>query len=78
MTFEFSWMQANIKFGDMSQQLKHTIEDDGAGRDENVRNPPAVVDVANYCPNCSTLLKESRCKMTCPQCGFYLSCSDFY
>ncbi|HEY6370416.1 MAG TPA: hypothetical protein VIX37_07540 [Candidatus Sulfotelmatobacter sp.] len=29
-----------------------------------------VADPGQYCPNCSSKLRESQCKMSCPQCGF--------
>jgi hypothetical protein len=47
----------------------------GAGFSESVTG--ANADPGQYCPNCSMKLRESRCKLKCPQCGFYLSCSDF-
>lgn len=32
----------------------------------------------NYCPRCSAHLASRSCKLICPTCGYYMSCSDFY
>ncbi|HEY4380634.1 MAG TPA: hypothetical protein VGN01_09840 [Acidobacteriaceae bacterium] len=31
-----------------------------------------------FCPTCSSRLSESRCKLICRNCGYFLSCADFY
>jgi hypothetical protein len=31
-----------------------------------------------YCPVCSTRLTERKCKLVCGQCGYYMSCADYY
>jgi hypothetical protein len=31
-----------------------------------------------YCPVCSRRLAERKCKLLCEQCGYYMSCADYY
>jgi hypothetical protein len=37
-----------------------------------------TADASRVCPTCGSEMRESRCKLKCDTCGFFLSCSDFY
>jgi hypothetical protein len=30
-----------------------------------------------FCPVCSAKLQSRHCKMLCPRCGYFMSCSEF-
>jgi len=30
-----------------------------------------------WCPRCSTELINEKCKLRCPRCHYFMSCSDF-
>jgi hypothetical protein len=45
---------------------------------ETARALPPVDHHCQLCPTCSRRLTGHRCKLVCAQCGYYLSCADYY
>jgi hypothetical protein len=37
---------------------------------------PAGTTFWEYCDNCGTQLQRFRCRLVCPKCGFFHSCSE--
>jgi hypothetical protein len=40
--------------------------------------PAVAEEPALYCPACSRRLERRQCRLVCPGCGYFLSCSDYY
>jgi hypothetical protein len=53
---------------------------DAETRDSKPEARDAPAEPSRICPNCGSALFEQKCKLLCPNrdCGYYLSCSDFY
>jgi ribosomal protein S27AE len=47
-----------------------------AAKDGGVRTSQ-VEQIERTCPNCGAQLDEQKCKLVCPNCFYFKSCSDF-
>ena len=49
------------------------------GRNNFAHHPESHIShESEYCPQCGVKLQENHCKLICPLCGYYMSCSDYY
>ena len=47
-------------------------------KSEGAQPKPDETEPMLYCPVCSTRLTGLKCKLVCPQCGYFMSCADYY
>ncbi len=52
---------------------------DRSGEVKRDRSPSLnyLEKIERTCPNCGAQLDEEKCKLKCPRCSYFKSCSDF-
>jgi ribosomal protein S27AE len=63
----------------MLPQRPSALDPDFAARISQIDTAARRVDHhCQICPNCSHQLSGHHCKLVCTQCGYYLSCADYF
>ena len=57
----------------MSESENNFNEPEAKPADSN----DATGEYWRWCPRCSAELQNEKCKLRCPRCHYFMSCSDF-
>jgi ribosomal protein L32 len=49
-----------------------------SGTPRPVPHATSIEHHCQICPTCGQRLTGHHCKLVCTQCGYYLSCADYY
>lgn len=72
-------MHGRIHSGAQAERMRNTANSHGSEPSvpagEHRRGEDA--EPMMHCPVCSRKLLARKCKLYCPQCGYYMSCADY-
>ena len=71
-TYELMWRSETVR-GERWEERPGIYE---WGMDQHRIRPLGEERLSNPCPNCSQELIARSCKLICPRCHYFLSCSD--
>ena len=54
------------------------LQEKASSRERLPASPNRQRDPSQFCPQCGLELQPDHCKLRCPQCNYYMSCSDYY
>jgi hypothetical protein len=54
------------------------VENSSSGAACALQDAQPIDHHCQLCPTCSSRLTGHHCKLVCTNCGYYLSCADYY
>ena len=64
-----------FEWGNSLIESVQSVAANSMDNDESVMSQLELIE--RTCPNCDSSMDSHSCKLKCPKCGYFKSCSDF-